>query len=236
MKNWILYISFIVNIFLVGVVVYICGYKTDIFLRAKARVTGTVYVPARMDDDCVASWNSCIRKLNLDADIVFFGNSITEGGEFQDYFPEQNVVVMGYIGENTKGMLRRVEAIRSVHPEKVFLMAGINGLKNQSWDDFDKWYGLLLDSVQSAVPEATIYVQSILPVTLSCSFCPNEKIIEANRHILQMAEARGLTYIDLHSVYAEDHALPESMSYDGLHLVANAYTPWVNEIRKHIEE
>ena len=131
MKKCFLYISAFLNILLIIGIVYIYGYKTDLAQRMFAKLTHQVYVPVRHDVDCVNSWNICVRQLDYKADVAFFGDSHISCGNWQQAFPNLRVVNLGYIGEDSKGMLRRVGQIQSVHPENVFVMAGINGLKNQ---------------------------------------------------------------------------------------------------------
>lgn len=237
MKEKILIISYVINILLlIAAVVYIGGYKTDYFKRVHARLTHTPYVPERSDNCCVDSWNNCIEKLDMQVDVVFFGDSHIAGGDFQMALPKVKSINLGYIGEDTKGMLRRVEAITAVQPEKVFLMGGINGLHNQSLDDFEFWYAALVDSIRDAVPDAELYLHTLLPVTAWSDYCDNTKITEANKIIARIAADRHLTLIDLHSRYAVNNALSDSMSYDGLHLIPSSYAGWYELINKRIKE
>lgn len=60
-------------------------------------------------------------------DVVFYGNSITCGSSFQDYFPEVSICNLGYPGDNLDGLTSRSYMIATVKPEKVFVMGGING-------------------------------------------------------------------------------------------------------------
>ena len=215
---------------------YVVFVRTDFSKRMMAKINHKAYVPERRDTDCVASWNNCISKLDMAVDVVFFGDSETAGGDFQKAFPSVKSINLGYIGEDTKGMLRRVEAIAAVQPKKIFLMAGINGLKNQTMSDFEHWYAVLVDSICSAVPEAELYIESILPVTASSDYCDNQKIREANTIIEKIAAARSLVYVDVHNAYVVDDALPENLSYDGLHLTKEAYDIWYNSIVKYIDD
>jgi len=230
MKRVLIILSAILNVILLAAVVYIGGYKTDYFKRVHAKITHTPYVPDRVDQDCVMSWNNCVMKLDMQVDVVFFGDSETAGGDFQKAFPDVSSINLGYIGEDTKGMLRRVKAIVAVQPKKVFLMGGINGLKNQTLEDFEYWYAALVDAICEAIPDAELYIESILPVTGYSDYCDNAKIVDANSIIQRLAKERNLTYIDLHRKYDIDKALPDSMSYDGLHLTDEAYSIWYNEI------
>lgn len=235
MKKGLIILSVILNVVLLAAVVYIGGYKTDYFKRVYAKITHTPYVPERQDDSCVQSWNNCIKKLDMQTDVVFFGDSHIACGDFQTAFPNMSSINLGYLGEDTKGMLRCVEAIAAVQPKKVFLMGGINGLKNQSLDDFEYWYVALMDSIRAAVPNAELYVHTLLPITIWSDYCDNAKILEANKIIGKIAVERNLTYIDLHSSYARDNSLPDSMSDDGLHLTSEAYGVWYDAIKEYVE-
>lgn len=235
MKKTLIIVLIILNIALLVAVVYIGGYRTDYFKRQHAKITHTPYVPVRTDRDCVLSWNNCIKKLDMQYDVVFFGDSHIAEGAFQNAFPNVKSINLGYIGEDTKGMLRRVEAITAVQPKKMFLMGGINGLYHQSLEEFEYWYAALVDSIRAAVPDAELYIHTLLPVTASSDYCDKAKIVEANTVITRLARDRNLTLIDLHSRYAIANALPNSMSQDGLHLTNDAYSIWYNEIKQYVE-
>lgn len=230
-KAWIILLV-VVNVVLLAALYYVACVKTDFSKRMMAKIKHEAYVPERQDGCCVESWNNCIEKLDMEIDVVFFGDSETAGGNFQKEFPEVQSINLGYIGEDVKGMLRRVEAIAAVHPKKVFLMAGINGLKYQSLDDFEFWYAALIDSIRAAVPEAELYIESILPVTSYSDYCDNGKIREANVVLQRLATERNIHYIDLYKAYAQDGVLPDDMSYDGLHLTEEAFSLWYDCIKE----
>ena len=235
MKRALIIISVVLNVILLAALIYVGGYKTDYFKRVHARLTHMPYVPERSDNGCVDSWNNCIGKLDMNVDVVFFGDSHTAGGDWQYAFPDVESINLGYIGEDVKGMLRRVDAITAVHPKKVFLMAGINGLQQRSMEEFEFWYAALVDSIRSAVPEAELYIESILPVTGYSDYCDNEKIREANHILRQIVDERGLIYVNIYSRYAINGALPDNMSEDGLHLTSDAYSVWYNEIKNIVK-
>lgn len=186
----------------------------------------------RDDKECVMSWNNCIKKLDMQADVVFFGDSHTAYGDWQRAFPEIKSINLGYMGEDTKGMLRRVEVIQSVHPRKIFLMAGLNGLGEQSASEFEVAYCALVDSILSAVPDAELYIENILPVNDDIKL--NKKIIDANKMIQSIANERNITFIDLYSLYAVNCELPTDATNDGVHLKSEAYANWYESIQPFI--
>ena len=232
MKRTLIIILVVLNVILLTALIYVGGYKTDYFKRVQAKLTHTPYVPDRQDDCCVNSWNNCISKLDMEVDVVFFGDSHTAGGDWQKAFPRVKSINLGYIGEDVKGMLRRVDAIAAVHPKKVFLMAGINGLQQQSMEEFEYWYAALVDEIREEVLDADLYIESILPVTGYSDYCDNEKIREANDIVQKIAIKRNIHYIDVYSAYAQDGALPDAMSYDGMHLTEEAYSLWYDCIKE----
>ena len=235
MKKMLIILSVVLNVVLIAALYYVVCVKTDFSKRMMAKIKHEAYMPERVDQDCVNSWNNCISKLDMEADVVFFGDSETAGGDWQKAFPDVKSINLGYIGEDVKGMLRRVDAIKAVKPKKVFLMAGINGLQQQTMEDFEFWYAALVDAIRNAVPDAELYIESILPVTSYSDYCDNSKIREANTILQRMAIERNIPYIDVYSAYAQDGALPETMSYDGLHLTEDAYSIWYNAIKEYIE-
>lgn len=234
MKKAFIIVSVVLNVVLIAALYYIACVKTDFSKRMIAKIKHEAYVPERQDDCCVASWNNCISKLDMEVEVVFFGDSHTAGGDWQRAFPNVKSINLGYIGEDVKGMLRRVDAIAAVHPKKVFLIAGINGLQQQSLSDFEYWYAALVDAIRESVPEAELYIESILPVTSYSDYCDNEKIREANVALQRLAADRNISYVDIFNAYAQDGVLPDTMSYDGLHLTAESYSLWYNTLNSLI--
>lgn len=233
--NLYLIVSVLLNILFFELLVYIVFYKTDLYKRVASQFGYFVATPSRQDDVCILAWTNTLRKLNLKVDVVFFGNSITCDGNFQEYFPQKIICNLGYPGEDIKGMIRRVEQIAVVHPSQVFVMSGINGLKEQSLDDFKIQYEFLVDKIIQQVPSAEIYIQSILPISKSSNYCDNFKIIQANEIIKIIALERHLIYIDLYKLYAVDQFLPDNLTTDGVHLRLAAYEVWANRVRSYIE-
>lgn len=185
----------------------------------------------------VKGWENTIKKLDYDADIVFLGNSITYYGAFNKAFPDKKVVNLGYPGDKINGMMRRIETIKAVSPEKVFVMAGINGLKDMELKTFYEKYKLLVDSIKKAVPDADIYLQSILPVNSSrnTDYGSNDKIADANKLIKKLAVKQHCMFVDLFSLYVKNNEMPMSLTKDGIHLKDSAYKRWYDKLKSFVQ-
>ena len=234
-----LVLSLVANVVLLAGIYFIGGVKTNFFRRIGIRMGICEMNPKdRGDYWCIQGWTNTLEKLNYDSDVVFFGNSITRGGSFQNYFPNVKTCNLGYPGDNMDGMMLRVKQIKVVKPEKVFVMAGINGLQMQTIDVFESKYQRMVDSIKSVVPDAAIYLQSILPVNheMTKGGASAEKIKNANAIIKEIAQRSDCVYVDLWSLFEKNDEMPRELTRDGVHLKSEAYERWMEEIRKYIEE
>ncbi len=184
----------------------------------------------------VYAWNNCLTRLDYDADIAFLGDSITAGGNFEKRFNTYDVINLGYPGDTIAGMIDRVAMVAAVNPEILFVHGGINGLTNMNYENRLAQYAVLLDTLIEQVPDTTIYVQSVLPISKKkeLSICSNETIVKYNNHLRVLCEERNLTYIDLHSSYVQDGILNPALTNDGVHLNEDAYTAWEDAIAQYI--
>ncbi|MBO4913638.1 MAG: hypothetical protein J5449_00390, partial [Oscillospiraceae bacterium] len=61
-------------------------------------------------------------------DVLFYGDSITAGGNFGDYFPDLKVVNLGINGATLEDLTEWVPRVSANRPGKIFVMAGSNNL------------------------------------------------------------------------------------------------------------
>ena len=52
-------------------------------------------------------------------EIIFLGNSITEGCDWKSLFPDKNVLNRGISGDVTRGVLNRIDEVTSSKPKKI---------------------------------------------------------------------------------------------------------------------
>ena len=169
-------------------------------------------------------------------EIVFLGNSITDGAEWAQLFNDTRVINQGISGDVTAGVLHRLNAVTNRKPSKVFLLIGTNDLaRGISADSAFKNIMLIADYIKQESPGTMLFVQSILPVNeVYGKFAGHTKntvvIRQLNERLKENAAAHQYQYIDLHTAFADSQGkLKKELSNDGLHLFANAYQLW-----KHI--
>ena len=84
------------------------------------------------------------------SDIVFLGNSITDGCEWAELFNNRHVKNRGISGDRSGWLLDRLDPIVGGHPKKLFLMIGVNDLAaGVSPDEIVANVARLIDRFQS---------------------------------------------------------------------------------------
>ncbi len=169
-------------------------------------------------------------------DIVFLGNSITEGGgNWAKRFNNPKIKNRGISGDVTDGVLARLEEIYFYQPAAVFLLIGINDLFNP--DISAEYVGnnvvKIANLISAKCPNTKIFVQTILP-TLHPEMVP--KIQQANEIIKANLDKKVAKLLNLHKIYAdEDDLLIKEYTSDGLHLNEEGYKLWVEALDKYVK-
>lgn len=183
------------------------------------------------------SWDSCLEKLDYDADVAFFGDSITRGGDFQDYFKNVKSVNLGLSGDTLIGMKSRVSMVKNTTPEKVFIMGGINSLTDNNIELCVNDYAEMIELILADLPDIDIYIQSVLPTSVekTDSSRNNETVERFNNELKKLAEKKNCTYIDLFSLFCKDGEMNSDYSVDGMHINEKGYAVWAEAIADFVE-
>lgn len=174
-----------------------------------------------------------------DSDIVFFGDSLTQEGCWDEYFPEYLVVNRGISGNTVEDLQQRIDQVVALQPKKLLLLIGINNLnRRHPTQDIKNAHCSLLDRIAVALPSTQVLVQTILPVNDDKPFflyAKNTDINELNEYLKEECKKRNLILLDTHALFADNKgSLKKEVSNDGLHLTAEAYGDWANLVASHL--
>ncbi len=175
-------------------------------------------------------------------EIVFLGNSITDGAEWYELLGNKRIRNRGISADVTEGILLRLDAVTKLQPASIFIMIGVNDLsRNMPVSEITANYRKILERIRTETPGTKVFIESVLPVNPSTGMALNhtnktELIIELNGRLKELATEFGHTYIDLFSVMADaNNHLPRRYSIDGLHLSYEGYRVWVEAIRQYVK-
>lgn len=176
------------------------------------------------------------------SDIVFLGNSITDGCEWAELFNNRHVKNRGISGDRSGWLLDRLDPIVGGHPKKLFLMIGVNDLAaGVSPDEIVANVARLIDRFQSESRWTKIYVQSILPVNGDLPGYERRKacaplIVPTNKRLEALCDEKEVTYLDVWGALADHEGrLDKRYTNDGLHLTGEGYVVWRDAIKQHVK-
>ena len=176
-------------------------------------------------------------------DIVFLGNSITDGGEFAELFDMPNIKNRGIRSDVITGVEKRLTQVTSGCSAKIFLLIGINDVSHGlTVDQLAARYERLVKKIREQTPQTRLYIQSVMPINNDFNRYKNlkgrEKVIPALNLRLQTIAARnGAEYVDLSkTLESTPNKLNPKYTNDGLHLNGPGYRAWARAIRNLVKQ
>jgi lysophospholipase L1-like esterase len=164
------------------------------------------------------------RHFTPQADLVVFGDSITEWAPWADIFRDVSMVNRGLAGDTTAGMLRRIDTTLNVNPKLICFMAGINDLAQgysvkQAFTNYVEIVDTWLKQGIKVVVQSTLFVGDSLQGL-------NTQVEELNSQLKRYCHEHGVQFLDVNEVLAPNGVLLDDFSCDDLHLNAKAYQQW----------
>lgn len=170
--------------------------------------------------------------------IIFLGNSITEGGNWHQLFPNHDVVNRGIGGDIAHGILRRMDEIIQRKPSKLFLLIGINDIgKDIPEAVIADNIGKIISRLKKESPKTEIIVQSILPVNPEYPKFPQHydkqfRVLMTNQLIYKVCRDHDVRFLNLFPYFLDNRQrLKSELTVDGLHLNAEGYKLWVEILK-----
>lgn len=164
---------------------------------------------------------------------AFIGDSLTEAGRWEEWFPDEEVANYGVGGDTSDDVIARLPQVIEAHPSTVVLLIGTNDLAwRRSAEHVVRNIETILVRLRRDLPDSQILVQSVMPRDRESA----EIVREINRHLWQFAPSVRAQYLDLWPLLAlPDGELNPEYSGDRLHLTDTGYEAWLSELRPALE-
>ncbi len=165
--------------------------------------------------------------------IAFVGDSITNHGEWAQWFPDRETHNLGVSGDTTDDLIERLDQVIEIHPDAVALLIGTNDLGHRkSVEHLVRNIEYLLVTLRRGLPGTRMLIQSIMPRGAEYA----DRVHDANRHLRQFAPSVNAQYLDLWPALAtESGEIDPAFSGDKLHLTEAGYQAWLAELRPALE-
>lgn len=170
--------------------------------------------------------------------IVFIGDSLTQRGLWNEFFPNKKIVNRGINSDTTEGVINRINPIIQSKPSQVFIMIGVNDLfYKKNIKQIESNYQELLSEFKQKSPETKVYIQSLLPVNdqLFGESVRNKDINNLNKSLKELSSEYGYEYIDVNSRLKVGGQLPKDITLGGVHLTGEGYLIWKEALEKYLK-
>lgn len=176
-------------------------------------------------------------------DIIFLGNSITNGCEWAELFQNKHVKNRGISGDICMGVYDRLHPIVKGRPAKIFLLIGINDVsRGTSAEKIIEEITMIVHKIKQESPKTKLYLQSVLPLNecygMFGGHTSRWQVVKQINDLLQpLAEKEGATYVDLYSHFVDPATGKMKPEYtnDGLHLLGNGYLLWRDIVKPFVD-
>ncbi|MCU7494547.1 MAG: GDSL family lipase [Ignavibacteria bacterium] len=171
------------------------------------------------------------------AEFVMLGNSLTHGVNWNELLGRNDVAERGIPGDGIKDYLRRMDYVYKLTPKVCFIMGGVNDLYTGYPPE------LIAANYMKVVED--LKAHNIIPVLQSPLFVSskymlasekNPEIARLNSLLRSYARKNNIQFVDLNAKMSRMGSLRSELTYDGIHLNADGYVIWRDEIAPLVEK
>lgn len=181
-----------------------------------------------------------------DENIVFFGDSITEGYNVKEFYDEYRVVNSGISGNTTNDLINRIDSdLYDYNPSVVIIQIGTNDIRASIKDEeIINNLKTIIKGIRKNRKNASILIESIYPLNRDMDAeywndvnpdYNNKHIIKLNNDIKELCKKESIKYIDIYTSLLDNNKnLKEVYSKEGLHLTDLGYYKVTRIIKKFL--
>lgn len=167
-----------------------------------------------------------------DVDVVFLGDSLTEGYNLKRYYSTYNVLNRGIGGDTTFGLEKRLKvSVYDVQPKVVVMLIGGNNLTTM----FDNYERILI-KLKENLPNSKIIICSLTCFGNDYAI-HNKMVMENNIKIKELANKYDYSFVNLFSpLYnTATEAICDEYTKEGVHLTKAGYDVVTNSLKPVID-
>jgi len=198
----------------------------------------------------IAAWKqrhekNLVRAMQGNADVVFFGDSITEGwgnnSAWKKHFAPINSVNFGIGGDTTQNVLWRITngELEGITPKLFVVMIGTNnfGLHNDKPEDVANGVKTIVETLQKKVPTAKVLLLAVFPRGQKLDNEFRKRITNLNEEISKLQDGKKIVYLDIKDAFLDkEGSLPKELMPDFLHLSEKGYFVWAEAIEPTVKK
>lgn len=210
----------------------------DLSLKGDDLYNSDIFMPANVKDDKYFDT------------ALLIGDSRTEGLGLYcglanlDIIASKGLTIDDVMGEdvatNSAGEACTIEEfLNEKQYDNIYISFGLNELGWYYYEVFIEEYQEMIATIKQCQPDATIYVENVLPVSAALSeqdeIYNNPNVDKLNKLTKEMCQTyEDIIYLDVASSVKVDGVLPADASTDGRHCNAEYCQKWMDYIRNNV--
>ncbi|MBL9139799.1 MAG: hypothetical protein JNK85_28270 [Verrucomicrobiales bacterium] len=191
-----------------------------------------------------ASINTNVANLGEKSQVLFIGDSITQGWEgagksvWETYYSHRNALNLGIGGDRTQHVLWRLDNgnLSGVKPKAAVVMIGTNNSNGEdnTVEQIADGVGAIVAKLKEKIPGIKVLLVPIFPRSENPS--PQRgKVLQVNQIIQKLADEEQVYWMDFgHKFLNTDGTIPRELMPDYLHLSTKAYGIWAESIEARL--
>ena len=193
------------------------------------------------NDHYIAMWAQSLEPYSVD--IAFYGDSRVVLANWQEAYPNSDVVNLGIGGDTVEGTIQRIPLLEALDVKHCFLAIGANNSTKSDFSiaRFSNNYHKLLDRLEEL--GITVYVNTIAGVTaenseFNATWVANitNNVQAINEFLRNIEESHDVTLIDIAAgMNNADGTLKTDYSSDGIHFTDAGNQYWFDTLRPYVE-
>jgi lysophospholipase L1-like esterase len=188
-----------------------------------------------------------LRKNQLESEIVFIGDSITQGWEkdgapvWDRYYKKYHALDLGFGGDRTENVLWRLQhgEVDGIHPKVAVLMFGTNNTGHRQENPKTTAAGIKrnIEELQKRLPDTKILLLAVFPRGENANE-PARQINEGiNAIIASFADNRKISFLNINQQFLQaDGTLSRDIMPDLLHPNEKGYEIWAKAMEPTLQK
>jgi lysophospholipase L1-like esterase len=198
--------------------------------------TNTAIIPVPRDTNWVKRHEGFVARAKQgNVDILFMGDSITDGWRNQNLWKEKyepmKAVDFGIGGDRTEHVLWRMEhgELKGIRPKVIVLMIGTNNSGRNSVPEIVEGITAIVKDFRKRLPKSKILLLGIFPRAEKANNPIRQKLKDINAQIAKLDDGRMVRYLDIGDKFLDaDGTLSRDIMPDFLHPNAKGYQIWAD--------
>lgn len=180
-----------------------------------------------------------------DVDVVFIGDSITQGWEgsgkevWKKFYADRKAVNLGIGGDRTQHVIWRLDNgnLEGISPKVAVIMIGTNNASGNTSEEIAQGVTKIVEQIREKTPQTKVLLLGTFPRGAGPDDKARQVNESSNQIVKQLADDEHVFYLDIGDKFVDaEGKLSKEIMPDLLHLSEKGYTIWAEAIEPTLKK